>query len=186
MEKILITYAVEGEFVPIKIDGYELKYIRTGIGKAKSAMYLTQAILDYSPALVLNFGTAGTLHYSLGDILVCGKFIDRDFQSANLPGVEFEIDNIPSLEDNEIVKKILSSDIDLKICNTGDSFVTDAQPIGGDVVDMEAFAQALVCKEYNIPFLSVKYVTDIIGKNSIKHWEDKLSDARKGLEEWFR
>jgi adenosylhomocysteine nucleosidase len=33
----------------------------------------------------------------------------------------------------------------------------------------------------NIPFISVKYVTDKIGENSIKHWEDKLADAREGL-----
>lgn len=31
----------------------------------------------------------------------------------------------------------------------------------------------------------VKYVTDIIGQNSVKHWEDKLADARKGLGEFF-
>ena len=58
---------------------------------------------------------------------------------------------------------------------------------------MEAYAQALVCRAKNTPFIAVKYVTDIIGQNSVKHWEDKLADARKGLgeflgsiwEEWF-
>ena len=50
---------------------------------------------------------------------------------------------------------------------------------------MEAFAQAIVCKEYNIPFIAVKYVTDLIGQNSVKHWEGKLADARKELGEWF-
>ena len=33
--------------------------------------------------------------------------------------------------------------------------------------------------------VAVKYVTDIIGQNSVKHWEDKLADARKGLGEFF-
>ena len=32
---------------------------------------------------------------------------------------------------------------------------------------------------------AVKYVTDIIGQNSVKHWEDKLADARKGLGAFF-
>ena len=36
-----------------------------------------------------------------------------------------------------------------------------------------------------VPFASVKYVTDEIGKNSLKYWEDKLSDARKGLSLYF-
>ena len=37
----------------------------------------------------------------------------------------------------------------------------------------------------NVPFIAVKYVTDIIGQNSVKHREDKLADARKGLGEFF-
>ncbi|MBP7266113.1 MAG: nucleosidase, partial [Bacteroides sp.] len=41
------------------------------------------------------------------------------------------------------------------------------------------------CRAKNVPFISVKYVTDIIGQNSVKHWEDKLADARKGLGEFF-
>ena len=46
---------------------------------------------------------------------------------------------------------------------------------------MEAYAQAQVCQIKSIPFISVKYITDRIGENSIKHWEDKLADARVGL-----
>ena len=71
------------------------------------------------------------------------------------------------------------------ICNTGDGFLTDASQIAGDVIDMEAFAQAFVCRSKEIPFISVKYVTDIIGHNSVKHWEDKLADARQGLSHYF-
>ncbi|KAA3981204.1 nucleosidase, partial [Bacteroides ovatus] len=51
--------------------------------------------------------------------------------------------------------------------------------------DMEAYAQAFVCRSKEIPFISVKYVTDIIGQNSVKHWEDKLADARQGLSHYF-
>ena len=63
--------------------------------------------------------------------------------------------------------------------------MTDAAGVEGDVVDMEAYAEAQVCNELGIPFLSVKYVTDIIGQNSVKHWEDKLADARRGLSAYF-
>lgn len=37
MLKILVTYAVQGEFVEIKWPDVEPYYIRTGIGKVKSA-----------------------------------------------------------------------------------------------------------------------------------------------------
>ena len=61
----------------------------------------------------------------------------------------------------------------------------NSEVLHGDVIDMEAFAEALVCKKMNIPFVSVKYITDVVGKNSLKAWEDKLSDARKGLQRFF-
>lgn len=53
------------------------------------------------------------------------------------------------------------------------------------MVDMEAYAQAFVCRAKEIPFISVKYVSDVIGQNSVKHWEDRLEDARAGLSHFF-
>ena len=44
MLKILVTYAVQGEFVEIKWPDVEPYYIRTGIGKVKSAFHLAEAI----------------------------------------------------------------------------------------------------------------------------------------------
>lgn len=184
MKKVLVTYAVKEEFVPITLNGCEVKYILTSIGKAKAAMKLTEGICKESPDLVLNIGTAGTLNHNVGDIFVCRQFIDRDFQFINFPGIEHEISFTPILGKEEILKN-WGLNINFGVCNTGDSFVTEAESVNGDVVDMEAFAQAIVCKEFSIPFIAVKYVTDLIGENSIKHWEDKLSDARKGLKDWF-
>ena len=70
-------------------------------------------------------------------------------------------------------------------CNTGDSFLTELTDIDGEVVDMEAYAQAFVCRAKEIPFISVKYVSDVIGQNSVKHWQDRLEDARAGLSHFF-
>ena len=46
MLKILVTYAVQGEFVELKWPDIEPYYIRTGIGKVKSAFHLAEAILS--------------------------------------------------------------------------------------------------------------------------------------------
>lgn len=69
--------------------------------------------------------------------------------------------------------------------NTGDDFVTAHADIQGDVVDMEGFAEALVCCKMGVPLIAVKYVTDVIGCNSVKLWEDKLCDARKEIKAFF-
>lgn len=96
-------------------------------------------------------------------------------------GLECEIDSSALLETKGFCKHWTEEGI----CNTGDGFLTELTHVSGDVVDMEAYAQAFVCRSKEIPFISVKYVTDIIGQNSVKHWEDKLADARQGLSNYF-
>ena len=173
--KILVTYAVQGEFTELKFPGLigeeevHIGYIRTGVGKVKSAYYVSEVLNQAKPDLVINVGTAGSIDCQVGDILVCRHFIDRDMQKLADMGLEYEIDSSALL----VEKGYCTHWAGEGICNTG------------DVVDMEAFAQAFVCRVKNVPFIAVKYVTDIIGQNSVKHWEDKLADARKGLGEFF-
>ena len=155
--------------------------ISVRIGKVKSAFHLAEAIRQVQPDLVLNIGSAGTVSHQVGDIFVCRKFIDRDMQKLAGFGMECEIDSSALLETKGFCKHWTEEGI----CNTGDGFLTELTHVSGDVVDMEAYAQAFVCRSKEIPFISVKYVTDIIGQNSVKHWEDKLVDARQGLSDYF-
>ncbi|NDV60777.1 5'-methylthioadenosine/S-adenosylhomocysteine nucleosidase [Bacteroides sp. 519] len=185
MNTIIITYAVNQEFTPITIDGWNIKYVITGVGKAKSAMRLTEAVILFKPDFVLNIGTAGTLAHNVGDTFICNKFIDRDYQSTQLPGLEYEIGET-DIKYKTLTTWLCDKQNKVGTCSTGDTFITEVAAFHEDVIDMEAYAQALVCKEFNIPFIAVKYVTDIVGQNSVKHWEDKLSDARKHLTEWVK
>ena len=84
--RILVTYAVQGEFTELKFPGLireeevQIGYLRTGVGKVKSAFYLSEAISHAQPDLVVNVGTAGTICHQVGDIFVCRHFVDRDMQ----------------------------------------------------------------------------------------------------------
>lgn len=185
MKTIFVTYAVEEERVPLSAVGYDIVYIQTGIGKTKSASILTKNICQCKPDLVINIGTAGTLTHKVGDIFIVNHFIDRDFESTRLPGIEFEISAADLLAGNPFLKNFLQTYNKQGICSTGDTFLTEAGNFQADIVDMEAYAQAYVCREFGVPFLSVKYVTDIIGQNSVQHWADKLAEARDNLTAWF-
>lgn len=181
MLKILVTYAVQGEFAEIKWADVEVYYVRTGIGKAKAAFRTADAIQQVQPDIVINMGTAGTINHQVGDVFVCRHFIDRDMQNLAGLGLDYKLDSSALLEARGFCKHWTES----ATCNTGDSFLTELTHIEGDVVDMEAYAEALVCDGKQIPFISVKYVSDVIGQNSVKHWEDKLADARAGLSHFF-
>ena len=179
--KILLVYAIPEEKIEINIPNAEVIYVETGMGKVNASMRLMRAICEYHPDMVINAGSAGTLNHKVGDIIVCNRFIDRDLRKVVFDGVISEIDF-----DRDARPCVFTNrDIVWGTCNTGDSFITEGNDIEGDVIDMESYAEADVCREMGVPFFAVKYVTDIVGQNSSQEWFAKLADARAGLKHFF-
>ena len=178
--KILVTYAFDEEVLPFELQGVDITFLRTGMGKVLSAFNLTKALCEDKYELVVNVGTAGTLNHNVGDIFVCHRFVDRDLEKIVLPHVCSDI-SFPENVGVDVIDRYEK----VGVSNTGDSFVTEVGHFTGDVIDMEAFAQAQVCKSMNVNFVAVKYITDIIGQNSREVWLDKLRDAREALKEFF-
>ena len=60
------------------------------------------------------------------------------------------------------------------ICGTGDSFEIGQPKVPCQLVDMEGYALAKVCKKLGVRLISVKYITD--GANDTAHldWEENL------------
>lgn len=181
MKKIIVTCATREEFVQIDWHEAEIGHLLTGLGKTKSAYYLAEAIRTQRPDLVMNVGTAGTLHHRVGDIFVCRHFIDRDMEKLKDYGISYEIE-LPTDKLDFVPACLYTNN---GICNTGDTFLTEQEDVTGDVVDMEAYAQAFVCQSMKVPFVAVKYVTDIVGQNSVEIWQDKLKDAVNALRTFF-
>ncbi len=177
MLNVLIVYAVEEERVQVDMPQCIFHYCRTGVGKIAAALAVERAIEQHHPDVVLNIGTAGTLDYEIGSIHLCRQFVDRDMEKLQNFGVAFNEDFTDEVEKCGFFK---DWDFD-STCNTGDTFLTSSDGTG-DVFDMESFAVARVCKMHDIPFVGVKCVTDIIGQNSIKHWEEKLAEAQSLLQ----
>ena len=179
--KILIVYAIPQEKIEVNIPNAEVIYVETGMGKVNAAKKTMRAICEYHPDMVINIGSAGTLNHKVGDIFVCNHFIDRDLRKVTLDGVVSEIEF-----GNDAINRIFTGrDLMYGTCNTGDSFITQGNDIEGDVIDMESYAEADVCREMGVPFFAVKYVTDVVGQNSSEEWFAKLADARAGLKHFF-
>lgn len=186
-ETVLLLFALQEEVVDINMPVYNVIVVVTGTGKANAAMMTMKAVLSYRPSLIINVDTAGTFNHHVGDIIVSNHFVDRDLMCLQLPGVVFDkisdagtiVRRLPSIVDGMEV-----TDVHFVI-STGDDFVTSLEKRRGDVVDMESFAEASVCGEEGVPFFAVKYITDIVGRNSINHWGNKLADARRSLETYF-
>jgi adenosylhomocysteine nucleosidase len=51
--------------------------------------------------------------------------------------------------------------------------------IPADVVDMEAYAIAKVCKKHNIEFLCYKFVSDGANEDSLNDWRTTVSQGQE-------
>ncbi len=139
----------------------------TGIGKINAAMATQWLIDNYNVSEIINVGTAGgnPNRVIAGRVYNIGKVVDRDW-------------NIPSTPRLEIV---INDTVDSESCYTGDSFVTDWNN-DYEIVDMESFAIAHVCKENKIPFRCYKYISDT-GDDA--EWKESLEKCNKIFNEMF-
>ena len=80
-----------------------------------------------------------------------------------------------------LVPAVSSSFFSSELNGTGDNFdVTEASG-AFDVVDMEAYALALICQREQIPFLCLKYISDGADGDAGKDWSEALHDTAEKL-----
>lgn len=157
--------AFEKEFTS---NNYNILYLEDA-GKVNAAMATQWLIDNFNPTTIINVGTAGGNPNKVekNKIYEIGKVIDRDWKTPNTIYPEI----------------IISNKEDLKSCYTGDSFVTEWND-KFDIVDMEAYAIAKVCKqeENNVQFKCYKYISDT---GSDKEWYESLDKCNKAFNEMF-
>jgi len=185
---VLIVCALEQE-TQGQLDNYfddERQILYTGVGKVNATLKLTQRLhsshLHYMPKmpeLVINYGTAGSRKIKKGQLVDCTKFIQRDM---DVTGLGFMKHQTPYESPNEMVVRSTSEFNPIGknyTCGTGDSFVENIEKGDSniDVFDMESYALAKVCRYYEVPFISFKYITDNADEHSPKDWEENCSDG---------
>ena len=158
----------------IKEETIGLDYFHhVGVGKINATYNTLRLINIYKPKIIINYGTAGAINNKLQGIVECTKFFQRDMDVRSL---DFKLGETPF----DTMKEIITSKKGYS-CGTGDSFVNKKIEIKTDVVDMEAYAIAKVCKLQNIDFKCFKYISDNADKNSTKDWNQNLKMGTKAF-----
>lgn len=180
MNRPLLVFAMEEESRNV-FEGYNV--LHTGIGKVNAAYALMCRIARDKPEIVINMGTAGSRKHPGGTVVNPTIFVQRDMDVTVLG---FEKFKTPFSNDPVHIEYGLSIDaLPQGVCGTGDNFdATDAADIF-DVVDMEAYALALICQREKIPFLCLKYVSDGANDAAEKDWESALDVAAESLKSSF-
>ena len=167
--KILILVAIEDELKRTDLPNLQIEYI--GVGKVNAAFNTLKAIQKYSPDIVINFGTAGSLDPNINGLVEVSKFLQRDMDASPLG---FEIGQTPFENDIEITFGRQGV-----TCGSGDKFVTSTPRLQTDIVDMEAFAIAKVCKLESIDFRCFKFISDNADNEAKNDWVENVSLGSK-------
>lgn len=175
--------------------------LKSGIGKVNAAMATTILMQRYNPSTVINIGSAGGVDSSLevGDVAIGNKLVHHD---VDVTAFDYEYGQVPQQplffhSDAKLITKaeqiLTEMDVTTKVglIATGDSFMNDEVKINEIkqlfpellAVEMEGAAIAQVCYQYDVPFLAVRSLSDIAGKQSSVSFEQFLTVAAKNATE---
>ena len=162
---IIIALPEEAE----DLKGYSI-YL-SGCGKVNATIAAMEAI-DSGAKRIINYGTAGAVGDISGLVEVTG-YVDRDMDVRPLG---FRLGQTPFEEGVRIGKRGL-------VVGSGDSFAVGKPEIECDIVDMEAYAIARVCKKYDVEFRCFKYISDKADENAASDWNENIRKANQLFQE---
>lgn len=179
-----------------QLDGADVVIVQSGIGKVAAALATTLLIDKYQPDYVINTGSAGGFEQSLkvGDIVISSevRYHDVDvtafgYEIGQLPGNPPAY--IPHTELIDAAKQGINTLENIQtlvgLITTGDTFMTKDEDIAKArenfphmaAVEMEGAAIAHTCHQFDIPFVIIRSMSDIAGKESPTSFEAYLETA---------
>ncbi len=186
------------EFYFGTIDEQDVVLLKSGIGKVNAAVSTALLLSTFSPDHVINIGSAGgfDLELNVGDVVISDQVIHHDVDVTAFGYVMGQVPNMPAGfgADLGLVNKAKLAIEELGAVNakvgliaTGDSFMSDPTRIQSVreifpelmAVEMEAAAVAQVCHKFGTPFVVVRALSDIAGKESSQSFESYLEIAAK-------
>lgn len=168
---------------------------KSGIGKVNAAKSTTLLLEKFKPFFVINAGSAGGLKEknSVGDIIISRKVIHHDVDATVFNYKLGQVPQMPEtfIADEKLIKLVKASvsklnvAADIGIIATGDSFIGRDDQVDHIksnfpevlAVEMEAASVAQICYSYNIPFVIIRALSDIAGKDSSISFDQFLKDA---------
>lgn len=170
--------------------------VQSGIGKVAATVATTLLIDNFQPDCVINTGSAGGFEPSLnvGDVVISNEVRHHDvdvtafgYEIGQLPQMPAGFAAHPALISAAQKSVAILSDTQTMvglIC-TGDSFMCDPVRIGQTrkdfpsmlAVEMEGAAIAQACHVLDTPFVVIRSLSDIAGKESPQSFEEYLEVA---------
>ena len=185
------------EFTKGKLNQRDVVLLKSGIGKVNVAIATTLLFEHYDIDCVINTGSAGGLHEkaNIGDVVISSGTLYHDVDVTGFNYAYGQVPGMPAVyESNESMIQKVESILDkvgktywLGMIGTGDSFINRPDQMemikkncpSVIAIEMEAAAVAQVCHHYEKPFIIVRALSDIAGKESHVSFNEFLTVAAK-------
>ncbi|MCB5933563.1 5'-methylthioadenosine/S-adenosylhomocysteine nucleosidase [Caldibacillus thermoamylovorans] len=184
------------EFSSGTYGGKDVVLLKSGIGKVNAAMSTTILIERYHPDLIINTGSAGGLNPELnvGDLVISHDVCHHDVDATVFGYAYGQVPQMPAAYQaderliqvaEEAARSLEGIQVKKGRIASGDSFMSDPDRVqmvaekfpGLQAVEMEAAAIAQVAYQYGLPFVIIRALSDIAGKESDLSFEQFLQTA---------
>lgn len=180
-----------------KLNEKQMVLLRSGIGKVNAAMATTLLLEHYKPTFVINTGSAGGCldRLKVGDVVLSTDVVHHDVDATNFDYAYGQVPGMPEryIADSFLLEKAQKVLHGLNIpfakgtIASGDSFMSEKDDVDAlkkifptlIAFEMEAAAIAQVCHIYQKPFIVIRALSDIAGKESTISFENFLKTAAK-------
>lgn len=186
------------EYTLGKLNGKDVILLKSGIGKVNAAMSTTILLEKYCPDVVINTGSAGGFDELLdvGAIVISDEVRHHDCdvtafgyeigQMAGMPAA-YQADEKLIEVAKQAVKEAGNHQAAVGLICSGDVFMADPKRVEEvrkyfptmKACEMEAAAVAQVCYQFGTPFVVIRALSDIAGKQSNISFDEFLPIAAK-------
>lgn len=178
------TTVANSLFIEGRLANKDVILLKSGIGKVNAALSTTILHERFQPNIVINTGTAGGFDQTLniGDLVISKEVVHHD---VNVTAFDYDYGQVPQMpptfkaeksliDKTKRVAEQLNIHYKVGLIATGDSFMADEEDVNKArkhfpkmiASEMEAAAVAQVCYQYDTPFVVIRALSDIAGKES--------------------
>ena len=196
IEQCQIHHYAGSTFYSGVLSGHDVILLQCGIGKVAAALGTTLLLERFKPDCIINTGSAGGFdpELNVGDVVIASevRYHDADvtafgYEMGQLPGLPAAFkadDHLIALVSQTLAEHTEQQSKVGLIC-TGDIFMADPARVelcrsqfpAMIACEMEAAAIAHVCFKFDMPFVVIRALSDIAGKESSLSFDSFLEQA---------
>lgn len=198
LQQVETTQIAQFAFHKGQLNGTEVVLVQSGIGKVTAAIATTLLIQLFKPTCIINTGSAGGFdpELNVGDIVISTEVRHHD---VDVTAFGYEPGQVPRLPAAFVAHPALIAAAERSIASlgfcktkqglitTGDVFMCEPERIAKTratfpsmlAVEMEGAAIAQTCFQLQTPFVVIRSLSDIAGKESPTSFEAYLEIASR-------